>query len=262
MAVTSSTREGRAVVAAMGQLWAFFSLQHYGSTAMASSVLTLFQRDWVNTRATIMGSLSASTRAAFDPVFPRSLVVDGRWGVNSAKAAKLTIFAVFGNAVYTEVSEVPMPDNAAGIGLWWFNNLDTYAEDLAVETRDALYAFEDAAAESSPSEVQPALVALTQQTIDGVAPAPRIANPAASVVADTSTANAVADVLNASAAATDTSIETASADPGIVLEETRLIGRRRTPKTSSGWLFAAVAVGALTFGGLAIFMWDRRRRAQ
>ena len=248
----------RRMLASLGALWVYFVAQSEGDFASGSSTLTFFQRSWAQTRAAII-----ALQPSFDASIPRSLPVSGAWTNDTRFAVLAVLTTYFGSTAFNETRQRAIPTTAGSVASWFNTAFEPFAvAELSRDDFDVLWEFE-ALLDEGMAGLNAGLSALTEQVLSGI----RIGEPEVvsggneqtrEIIDRTSSGGAVADTVDAAAASAGTSFDAAGGGSAIELPGLTITGRRPSPP--SPWPYFVIALGAISFGGLAYWLYAYRRR--
>jgi hypothetical protein len=272
VAFSLEQREGRVLVAALGQLWAAWAALARNDALAARAVFTVFQHNWPDVRPTLIASFdNPATRASVEAITPVTLARttgtwDGIWGTNTKAAALPVLAAVLGGAVYSAV-QASCPTSQRAVGAWWTSNLaGRFPASSADEIIGILWSFDREVRGSRSDQWALDVQARTMEVINDVSLGQPIITAGTQSTQSIIEATSSTDATGAQGAVTSGSFTTgddaaaheaaAQTHDDTTLSDMLVVGRR--PQWS-GWLYLAVGLGVVTFGGVA---WWLSRRAR
>lgn len=262
------SRAQRILVAALGQLWAYWSALDRSDWTAATVLLTTYQRFWPAVRPEVIASFSAaSDRATLERQVPMTLAPDGQWGANTRLTVAALLGALFGNA-FMQGAGASLPSTAAGLANWWRVSLvaripRTTSEELG----RILWQFDDEVRADTSISAGLVVESLSREVIEGISiGAPSITAGASSA----SQGRTVVEQGNAQADAvrTSTSPDTSITPAGRAPTQLDAVFIRGRTQRWSAWTYGVIGLGFVTFGALAVYFWStmkkptRRRRAR
>lgn len=261
------SRSLRVLLAALGQLWAYWSALDRSDWTAATIALTSYQRAWSGVRAELAANATGAARAAVDANAPRALAPSGTWDAGTRDSAVYLISITLGADTLRSIGTIP--SNAGALAAWWRGTLATRFPRSS-EIGAMLWPFDDEVRADDSVNAGIALEAYSREVIAGISVGPaslRTSTGAATGSDVTSQATASStSVRQAAAASSGASVVTsANEDRFTALPATTITGRRQV---WSAWQYIAVGLGFLSFGGAAVLLWrvmkqpkQRRRRA-
>lgn len=258
------SRSLRVLLAALGQLWAYWSALDRGDWTAATIVLTSYQRGWSAVRTELVAN-AGSARTAIENNAPMALAPNGQWDSASRDSAVYLIAVALGADTLRAVGTIPA--NAGALAAWWRGSL-VPRFPRSSEIGAALWAFDDDVRADDSVNAGLSVDAHSREVIDNIVIGPatftNTGSSTASSVAAAATSSTTSVQQRAAASSGASIITSANEDRFTQLPATTITGRAQR---WSAWQYFVVGLGFVTFGGLATLLWrvmqakPRRRRA-
>lgn len=254
------SRSLRVLLAALGQLWAYWAALDRSDWTAATIALTSYQRAWSSVRTELVASATGAVRTAVEANAPRALAPSGVWDTGTRDSAVYLISVALGGDTLRALGTIP--SSAGALGAWWRG---TFAPRFprTSEIGAMLWPFDDEVRADDSVNAGLALEAYSREVIAGISVGPATVRPATTTSTGPATARSVVEsgtasstaVRQGSSASSGASIVTSANEDRFAarqLPETRITGRRQL---WSGWQFLALSLGFVSFGGVAVLLW-------